>query len=257
MGDGKALAHGYQSLKHWNEWLTEQFLGERLLTAEGFQLTQLLNKHYGKQALLIGVPKQYPLLLSSPILYHSLLTPLAFEERKPHHIQADIHEIPILTGSIDLVMLPHTLELVTNPQKLLAEACRITKPEGLIVICGFNPYSSWALKKVFTYGKKNTWRNHFIHSRQIQHWLKLADFVLEKRMSALFTPPITHPNIYNKFNFLEKVGNRLFPFLGGVYIMLARAKVVPLTPIRLQWKQQLNGIRLPATLPGPVANQSK
>ena len=55
-------------------------------------------------------------------------------------------------GSIDLVILPHILECIDNPRQLLAEACRIIKPEGHIIICGFNPHSLWGLKKIM--GKK-------------------------------------------------------------------------------------------------------
>lgn len=36
--------------------------------------------------------------------------------------------------------------------------------------------------------------------------------------------------------------------LGGVYMLMAKAKVIPLMPIKLHWKQQLSGV--PASVPG-------
>src|SRR5438093_12093821 len=87
------------------------------------------------------------------------------------NIESDLHELPILTGSIDLVMLPHTLEFVDNPRQLLAEACRIIKPEGLILVCGFNPYSTWGIKKMLTKNKKASWMGNIIQVNLVKAWL--------------------------------------------------------------------------------------
>ena len=87
-------------------------------------------------------------------------------------------------------MLPHTLELVDNPRQLLAEACRIIKPEGLIVICGFNPYSPWGLRKVMNKHKTTPWNGNFISAAKVKSWLHLADFELEKHRGIIFRPPV-------------------------------------------------------------------
>lgn len=44
---------------------------------------------------------------------------------------------------------------------------------------------------------------------------------------------------------------------GGVYLIVAQAKVIPLTPIKLTWKQKLSDVRLPAIgMPRPtIRNQ--
>lgn len=251
MGDGKALAHGYRALQHWNQWLSQQFLGSKLLEAEEKHLSNLLGTHFGKQASLIGVPEQFKLLNATKIPCHSLVTPMIFREHKPGYIEGDLHELPILTGSIDLMMLPHTLEFIDNPRQLLAEACRVIKPEGLIVISGFNPYGSWALK----HKTHKSWQANLIRPRKIMSWLSLADFAVEKLESILYTPPITRPNLFEKLHFLEKIGRYCFPKLGGVYMLVARAKVIPLTPIRLKWKQQLSGLRVPTPISGHTARQ--
>ena len=253
MGDGKSLAHSYRILQHWNQWLAQHFLGEHLLQAEQHLLTSMLKQHYGKHALLIGVPHQLPLLTSTVLPCHTLLSPLLAREKSASAIEGDLHELPILTGSMDLVMLPHTLECVDNPRQLLAEACRIIKPEGLIVIGGFNPYSLWGIKKAVTRKHVTPWEGNFIHAGKIKSWLKLADFELEEQCSTLFSPPVKTPNVYKKFQFLEKIGHKWCPLFGGVYILLARAKVIPLTPIKLKWKQQLSSIRIPSTISGHIA----
>jgi SAM-dependent methyltransferase len=252
------LAHGYHTLQHWNQWLSQQFLGKNLLETEVHHFSRLLKRHFGKHAILLGVPHQYPLLKSLKIPCHSLVTPLNCKHYLQGYIEGDLNEVPILTGSMDLVMLPHTLEFMDNPQKLLSEACRIIKPEGLIVISGFNPMSTWGLRKIMNGKKKHMpWGANFIHSQKIKTWLKLSDFALEKHEPILFTPPISHPGLHKRLHFLEKLGKRFFPGIGGAYILIARAKVIPLTPIRLKWKQQLSHIRMSGSISGNIARLSK
>ena len=250
------MAHGYRTLQHWNQWLTHQFLGSSLLDAEEKLLSSLLARHFGKHALLIGVPHQLDLLKATKIPCHSLLSPIITRDKVPGYIEGDFHELPILTGSIDLVVLPHTLEFVDNPRQLLAEACRIVKPEGLIAICGFNPYSAWGLRKLLAKHKTVPWESNFIRSHKVKSWLQLVDFEMEKHTSVLFRPPVSNQALYKKLQYLEHIGSKCFPMFGGVYVLLARAKVIPLTPIRLKWKQQLSGIRI-STTSGHIARQTK
>ena len=246
------MGYSYRTLQLWNEWLIKQFWGREMLEEEMACLRELLVRHFGKQALLLGVPSQRPLLSSTSIPCHSLATPLNQETSSGNMIETDLHELPFLTGSIDLVILPHTLEFIDHPRHLLNEACRIIKPEGLIIICGFNPYSWWGLKQYFNKHKSFPRPTHSIETYQIKKWLSLADFALEAHTSILFRPPFFRANIHKKLYFLEKVGKR-FPLFGGVYILAARAKVIPLTPIKLKWKQQLSNMQIPPIIPGHIA----
>jgi SAM-dependent methyltransferase len=235
---------GYRKIQHWNQWLSHQYLGKMLLEAEQKLLAHLLEKHYGKHGLLIGVPQQYALLKASETIQHYILSPLMFKDSIYQAIESDLDELPLLSGSVDLVILPHTHEVVDNPRQLLAEACRIIKPEGIIVICGFNPYSAWGVKRFFAEKKSPPWSNHFVHTQLLKRWLQLADFKLEQQASTLFRPPLNHPSMYANLHLLEKLGSTCWPLLGGVYALVARAKVIPLTPIRMTWKQPLSGIRI-------------
>jgi len=262
LGDGKTLARSYSTLKHWDQWLAQHFLGTNLLHTEEKIITQLLGQKAGKQVLLLGVPHQQRLLkaisASQPDMtpHSAIVTPLVSHAHSFTTIDADFHELPILTGSIDLVILPHTLEFVEAPRQLLSEACRIIKPEGLIVVCGFNPYSFYGLKKIMSNHKSVPWSGNFIQKGVIKNWLQLSDFALEAQSAGLFRPPLAHARLHQHLRFLDPLGTICFPFLGGVYILLARAKVIPLTPIRLKWKQQLSNVRI-STISGYIARQSK
>lgn len=222
------------------------------MDAESQLLAKMLTRHFGKHALLIGAPNQKKLLQAGVVPCHTLLSPMIAHEESIRCIESDLQELPIYTGCVDLVLLPHTMEFLDNPRQLLAEACRIIKPEGLIVITGFNPISLWGANKILTKEKKVPWSGNFIRPGEIIKWLKLADFQMEEQKSTLFRPPMRYQNLFEKFKFLEIVGDKCLPALGGVYALIARAKVVPLTPIKMKWKQQLSGIRISTSLPGHV-----
>ncbi|OGT38431.1 MAG: hypothetical protein A3F11_09870 [Gammaproteobacteria bacterium RIFCSPHIGHO2_12_FULL_37_14] len=256
MGDGKALTHGYRTLQHWNHWLTDQFLGRELLQVEQQATANLLTKCLGKHSLTIGVPHQAQLLKATKIPCQSLVSPLVIHEKVTEYIEADYHDLPIATGSIDLVLLPHCLEFTDKPRKLLSDACRIVKPEGLIVIYGFNPYSLWGMRKMLNKEKIVPWTANFIHQYKIKNWLRLADFALEEDKSIMFLPPTNYEAIHRKLQFIETVGKKCLPSLGGVYVIVARAKVIPLTPIRLKWKQRIGGIRISPTTSGYLSRSS-
>lgn len=250
------MAHGYRTLQHWNQWLSQQLMGTVLLNAEQQALAMLMERHFGKHAMLIGVPEQSSLLQNTSIPIHTLLSPITAGGVEKYFVEADLDELPIHTGSIDLVILPHTLEFVDNPRQLLNEACRIVKPEGLIIISGFNPYSLWGLFRLFIQNKRSFPKDvNYVHSRDLKNWLRLADFEIEDHVSTLFRPPLAQMNFFESLNFIEKIGPKLFPVLGGVYLVVARAKVIPLTPIKMKWKQRISDIRISTTIPGQMASK--
>lgn len=235
----------YHTLQHWAHWLTHS-LGMHVLESEQKLLSRLLKERYGKHALLIGVPEQHDLLKYSVISQHVVLSPLVNKNKKLKYIESELNELPIIPGSIDLVILPHTLEFIDNPRQLLMEACRVVKPEGDIMIFCFNPFSFWGFKKWWVNHKNIPWSGNFIRAKTIKKWLELADFELTRQDMLMYRPPIRH-RIFEKLKFLEWIGTHLHLFSGGIFVITAKAKVIPLSPIKLRWKQTLPtfSVRIP------------
>lgn len=247
------MVKAYRAIQQWDQWLS-QFLGQQVLAAEKQYLPNVISNCYGKHALLIGVPQQNNLLQASVILDQVLLSPLPTKNIR--HIEGEFYELPIASASIDLVLVPHTLEFIDNPRQLLAEACRIVKPEGHIIIFGFNPYSFWGMKKKYNKHHKTPWGNEFIPASKVKKWLGLSDFELIKQDAFLFRPPLQHHDkLFHKLKFIEWIGNKLWTPFGGIYMLMAQAKVTPLTPIKLHWKQQLSGLRI--SIPGPTRTSTR
>lgn len=228
----------HHALQQWNKWL-QQPPGEVLLEAEVRVLFQLLEKQYGKHCLLLGSPQQQRLLDTSVMTHHLFLSPMI--RKYPHVclIESEFFELPIASGSIDLVLLPHTLEHLDNPRQLLSEACRIVKPDGHVLILGFNPLSWWGLKKN---------QGNLIASATVKRWLQLAECQVIRQEMFLFRPYSAH--LYRKLKFLEWVGRYCFPALGGVYLLMAQNKSIPLTPIKMRWTQSLSNVRI--SIPKPT-----
>ena len=55
--------------------------------------------------------------------------------------------LPFPDNSLDLVLLPHALELSHDPHAALREVARVLVPEGRVVITGLNPASLWGLRQ--------------------------------------------------------------------------------------------------------------
>jgi SAM-dependent methyltransferase len=218
-------------------------------------LSSILMEYFGKHTLLIGVPHQHDLLASSLMPHQVMMGPIIFRHSSIHSVETDYYSLPVFPGSIDLVILPHILEFTDNPHQLLTEACRAVKPEGHIIVIGFNPLSLWGIKKYLKKNKEMPWSGHFIRPSKIIKWLKLVDFELVKQRNLLFRPPFFQKEIYQKLRFLEWIGSKFYPPLGGAYILMAKAKVIPLTPIKLRWQQKLS--HLSVTLSGPTMRDMK
>jgi len=255
------MVKAYRHIQQWNSWLGQP-QGGYLVEAERQLLPSLLAEYYGKYIALIGVPEQQSLLTTSNMMYPFLISPMVIQVRSgarsesAYYIESEFYELSIHSSSIDLVILPHTLEYVDNPRRILAEACRIVKPEGHIVIFGFNPYSLWGLKKLLLQNKYAPWSSNFIQATTVKQWLKLADFELVKQTTMVFRPPIQHDGIYQKLKFLEGIGKRCYAPFGGVYAIVATAKNIPFTPIRMHWKQKLSLQKSTIPRPTTIRNSS-
>lgn len=232
----------YHFVQQWNDWVRGQ-LGATLLETEKDFLNRHFSQHYGQYALLLGVPNQHVLIEKLPFSMHIVLSPLINRNKNIQYIEGSYKELPIASGCADFVVLPHTLEFLDNPRQLLNEACRIVRPEGKIVIFCFNHYSLWGLSRWLSNHKEVPWSANTISANQVKLWLSLADFQLINHEMLMFRPPISSPSLLKKLAFLEFIGNKTHAFFGGVYAITAQAKVIPLTPIKLHWKQQISTVQ--------------
>lgn len=157
-------------------------------------------------------------------------------------LRARPEALPIASDSIDAVLMPHTLDFAEDPHQVLREADRILIPEGRLVITGFNPYSLWGLwrlaRRLLRRSRQDMpWRGHFLSYPRLQDWLTLMGFDIERTDVRVFRPPVRRESALKRLAFMERLGQRYWPMLAGVYVVQAVKRVSTLRPIGPVWKR--------------------
>ena len=91
-------------------------------------------------------------------------------------IDSRVNHLPIASDSIDMILLPHLLEFNLDRYQILREVERVLKPEGQLIILGFNPWSIFSLGQLWG---KTSGRSHFISRSRMISWLRLLNFEAE------------------------------------------------------------------------------
>ncbi len=145
-------------------------------------------------------------------------------------LRGQVEMMPIASQSMDLLALPHVLEFSSHPHQVLREAERVLRPEGRLLISGFNPLSLWGLRRMLSGylscdQPMHPWQGHFIHLARIKDWLALMGFELLDARMACFAPPLDRAGWLKRFRFVEAAGGRAWAWGGGVYLIHAVKRV--------------------------------
>src|SRR5262249_47434227 len=152
-------------------------VAQMLLHAEHETINTILPKFTGFHFLKVGKFLKGQALKSSVIPHHIFLSQdNILKNSKDDCVRGLYDEIPILSNSIDLVLLTHTFEEMVNPQVLLQELWRILIPEGRAIIIGCNPYSMLGLYKMLRRSTEFPWDRHFLSSHKLGRMLKKIGF---------------------------------------------------------------------------------
>lgn len=225
--------------------------GRYLLDWEQAQLDRTVTDLFGFHALQLGLPDlaglranrmphrwvasdnlREPEPLQVPVADDALSTLMPMDGGNALH--CDFDALPFPNQSLDLVLLPHTLELARDPHDTLREVERVLVPEGRVVIVGFNPASLWGLRQ-----QAGHWRQRLggerplylpsagelIAYRRVRDWLRLLGFEVERGHFGCWRPPLGSDAGLARFAWMEKAGARGWPVLGAVYMVEAVKRV--------------------------------
>src|ERR1019366_6583084 len=153
----------------------------------------------------------------------------------------DFAELPFASQSLDLVVLPHVLEFAAEPHQVLREVERVLIPEGQLIVCGFNPISLWGARQAV--GRvSGSWflpqAGEFIGLPRLKDWLKLLNMEVNRGHFGCYAPPCNTEKWLNRFSFMEKAGDRWWPYLGAVYIVQAIKRVKGMRLIGPAWSKK-------------------
>ena len=141
--------------------------------------------------------------------------------------------LPFDAKSVGLVILPHVLEFTDDPHQVLRETARVLVPEGHVVIVGFNPLSLWGLRRAMRFGTESApWAGRFYRLTRVKDWLALLDFEVVGGEMLYHRPPLASDRFRDRLRSLETAGERWWPMLAGVYVLVGRKRELGLTPLR-------------------------
>lgn len=155
-------------------------------------------------------------------------------------VVAGHEELPFATQSIDLVVLPHTLEFAREPHQVLREVDRVLVPEGQVLIVGFNPASLWGLRQWMVRLGARPYlprEGQFIHLARIKDWLKLLSFEVQLGRFGGYVPWVRSEPWLTRWGFLDRAGDRWWPVLGSLYMVTAVKRVRGMRLIGPAWKK--------------------
>jgi SAM-dependent methyltransferase len=171
----------------------------------------------------------------------------------------DSSALPFPESSLDLVVLPHALELSSDSHATLREVERVLVPEGRVVISGFNPTSLWGLRQRrghfyqrFGSGKlflPST--GEFIGYWRLRDWLRLLNFEVESVHFGCYRPALTTQKWLDHFAWMDSAGERWWPIFGAVYFLVAIKRVRGVRLLEPGWKTR----KAPAAAPAAVAHK--
>jgi SAM-dependent methyltransferase len=211
-------------------------LGKSLLACEAERLRDLLPGLFATSVLQLGRMGGIELFESCSAPRRILLDTALHSGDSS--LRGLAETLPFDQKSIDLVLLPHTMDFCLDPHQVLREVERVLTPEGHVVILGFNPLSLWGLKRALIRPRRRQvpWKGHFISLYRMKDWLKLLQFEITHGSMLFYRPPFQKPTTLDRFRLMDKMGDRWWPMMAGVYLLVAKKRVGGMTPIRPRWK---------------------
>jgi SAM-dependent methyltransferase len=213
-------------------WLTTP-QGAYVLDWELAQFDSAVDDVFGFRAVQIGLP-EVDFLRQNRINFRFSL---ALEPGAA--LAADPLQLPLASQSVDLVVLPHVLEGHPNPHDVLREVERVLRPEGQVVISGFNTISLWRARQLFASRHNGApWDAKFIGLLRLREWLRVLGFDLNGGKFGCYAPPFRNEVWLKRFAFMEKAGARWWPVTGGVYVVRAVKRVHAMRIVTPAWRQE-------------------
>ncbi|MBP7647437.1 MAG: class I SAM-dependent methyltransferase [Comamonas sp.] len=146
--------------------------------------------------------------------------------------------LPFSESSLDLLVMPHTLELCQNPHAALREAVRVLVPEGRLLLFGLNPYSLWGvqhgLERVQAPGL-NAWRG--LPYWRVRDWMQVLAMDVVAADFGCHVPAVDEQVWLERWRWMDKLGNKAWPVLGGAYCVLAVKKVHGMRLMEPAWRK--------------------
>jgi SAM-dependent methyltransferase len=240
-----AIFDSHAALKAW--WGCA--LGRALLAAESELLASALEDVFGWELLQLGAwGNARELLQGSRTRRQSLIAAPAFSCGAD--IIAQPSRLPVLSDSIDAVLLPHTLEFAPDPYAILREADRVLVGEGQLLLLGFRPWSLWGMRARWSRAGFPPGMRRVLSERLVREWLVLLGYELVTEQRYLYLGPWSRGLAAGEGTGRILRAGLTYPLPAGAYLLKARKRIYTLTPIRPRLREKpavIGGLVKPTT----------
>ncbi|MGQ9723962.1 MAG: class I SAM-dependent methyltransferase [Tepidimonas sp.] len=245
--------------------------GRYLLDWERERFADAVADAFGYHALQLGLP-QIDALAGNRMPHRWLALPespgpsdLSVPTLAARRVDLVTHAaaLPFPAASLDLVLLPHTLELSADPHAVLREVERVLVPNGRVIITGLNPASWWGLRQRRAHwmariglGGTRMARLYlpeagaFIGPWRLRDWLRLLSFEVALIERGCYRPAVRTERWLQRFAWMDRLGHRWWPLFGAVYFIVAIKRVRGLHLLGPAWRPTPT-----ATAPAVVARR--
>ena len=241
-----------------HDWLQTP-AGRYLLDWERARIDAAVVDIFGYHALQLGVPELNGLKANR--MPHQWLATEHLQVGAEMSIQqpvllCDYSALPFPASSLDMVLLPHTLEFSSDPHATLREVERVLVPEGRVVICGLNPASLWGLQQRRSHlyrkmGFDQTFlpqAGEFIGYWRLRDWLRLLGFEVEVGEFGCYRPGVTSEKWLQRMEWMDRAGPRWWPIFGAAYFLVAVKRVHGVRLMGAAWKAAPASARNPVSV---------
>jgi SAM-dependent methyltransferase len=240
------------AIEQFSDWLaTPQ--GQYVLAWEQTKLDIVLADVFGFNAVQVGFP-QIDTLRANRMPFR-----ICCGAQDAVSLRCDPHGLPLATNSVDLVVLPHTLEFDAHPHQILREVDRVLVPEGSAVVVGFNPFSLWGLRRAVA-GRHGAppWQGRYIGVPRLRDWFALLGFETRSGAFGCYVPPVRQEKWLTRWHFMEPAGDRWWPVAGAVYVVQAIKRQHGLRWVMPKWKDRMAQAKALALMPQkPLAQKTE
>ncbi|MGA8205722.1 MAG: methyltransferase domain-containing protein [Woeseiaceae bacterium] len=216
------------------QWLASP-LGEALLAAESRNVEEALDGIFGEECVQLGLWGGAQTFLRHARTQRKAL----IEQTAGEGVSAVglLHRLPLANDSVDCVLLPHVLDYSDRPHAILREVDRVLTAHGHLVILGFKTGGLWGIRRLVPGAGLPPGADYLVSERRLRDWLQLLDMQIHGITRYFFRWPL--PGKRRKLTpRWEARGQRWWPEFAACYMLTAQKRVVPLTPVRPQWRHK-------------------
>lgn len=157
-------------------------------------------------------------------------------------LKGDPLALPVRTASVDACLLAHCLDFSPDPHQVLREAERVLTDDGWLIVSGYNPTSLVGLGHYVPFMRQHLpWSARMFTPARVTDWLQLlgCEVMFDERFGFSFMGKQSRIGWWR-----ESLGRDYCRPFASVYVIAARKRRFPITPVRRRW-------RLPESMAAP------